>query len=66
MSSKLLAKDLLKIDPSLSDLPEEELEELIATLYETAQLAFDVYWSKKHGSKNPVGSFHIKDGGDTI
>jgi hypothetical protein len=51
----LSTKQLLKIDPSLSDLSEVELEELRNTLYSFAQLAFDVYWTKKMGSKNPIG-----------
>jgi hypothetical protein len=51
----LSLEQMLKIDPSLADLSEEELRELQASLYETAQLAFDVYWRKKCGSKNPAG-----------
>lgn len=43
-----------QIDPELSNLPDSELEEIRSSLYESAQLAFDVYWSKKLGSKYPV------------
>ncbi len=46
---------MLQIDPELSSLPETELVEIREALYESAQLAFDVYWSRKHGSKYPVG-----------
>lgn len=53
----LSVEQMLKIDPELADLSEADLIELQSSLYETAQLAFDVYWTRKHGSKNPVGSF---------
>lgn len=55
-----------KIDPGLAGLSEADLEEIRAALYDTAQLAFEVYWSKKHGSKHPVGSFTPTADGDTI
>lgn len=57
---------MLKIDPSLADLSVEELEEVRASLYDSAQLAFDVYWTKKYGSKNPTGSFPSLKEGDTL
>jgi hypothetical protein len=50
-------EQMLKIDPELSSLSESELEELRSSLYRFAQLAFEVYWTKKHGSKNPVRLF---------
>lgn len=48
---------ILKIDPSLINISVKDLEILKTDMYEIAQLAFEVYWSKKHGSKYPVGSF---------
>lgn len=50
---------MLKIDPSLSNLSDAELEEALRALYGVAQLAFEVYLAKKHGSKNPVGLLPI-------
>jgi hypothetical protein len=47
---------MVEIDPSLSKLSFEELDEIRVALYETAQLGFEVYWSKKHGFKNLEGS----------
>lgn len=39
-----------------TDFSDNELEELIKTLYATAELAFDVYWfDSNSGSKNPFG-----------
>jgi len=49
-------EDLRKIDPELNDLTDEELEQIRAELYQLGQLAFDVWWLEKDGSKNPVGS----------
>ena len=51
----LTSKQMLKIDPELAELSEADLSELQQALYDTAQLAFEVYWTKKHGSKNPLG-----------
>jgi hypothetical protein len=48
---KMLSKEqMLKIDPELASLNDEELVELRDTLYGFAQLAFEVYAIKKHGS----------------
>ena len=52
---------MLAIDPTLSDLSESELEDIRLSLYESAQLAFEVYWTRKHGSKNPVRLFPSVD-----
>ncbi|MBY0473238.1 hypothetical protein K2Q00_03085 [Patescibacteria group bacterium] len=52
----LSIEQMLKIDPSLSELSEAELEELRASLYETAQIGFDYWREKKGGSKNPIRS----------
>lgn len=48
--------ELRKIDPELANLTDDELTALRADLYQTAQLAFDKWWTEKSGSKNPVGS----------
>lgn len=48
---------MVKIDPSLAALSEQEVVEVRNSLYEAAQLAFEVYWTKKYGSKYPLGSF---------
>jgi hypothetical protein len=52
----LTLEQLRRTDPELRDLPESELVEIRAALYESAQLAFEVYWSRKDGSKYPTGS----------
>lgn len=54
----LTIKQILKLDPELEALSEEELVELKDALYETADLAFDVWWLQRKGSKNPFGSLH--------
>lgn len=51
----LSVEQMLKIDPGLSDLSEDELCELRTVLYDMANLAFEVKQEKKDGSKNPVG-----------
>ena len=49
-------EQMRKIDPAVIQMSDEELETLKADLYETVQLAFDVWWQeKKSGSKNPTG-----------
>jgi len=54
----MLSKEqMLKIDPTLSKLSDEELFELRDSLYTYAQLAFEAWYFKKHGSKCPVGLF---------
>ena len=60
-----LAK-MRKIDPSLKDVPDAELEQIRDALSQYAQLAFEVYWTKKSGSKCPVGLFPIKEEGPKI
>lgn len=52
---------MLEIDPELSSMSREELEELRTAMYEVAQLGFDIYWTKKHGSKYPVGLLTDQD-----
>lgn len=60
----LSTKQMIKIDPSLAELSEEELEKLRADTYGIVELAFEVWLHQKNGSKNPVGSFtsHVEDG----
>lgn len=45
---------------------DEELEKLKTSLYETAQLAFEVYWVNKDGSKNPLGPLTAEAGRSTL
>lgn len=54
-----------KIDPELACLSDEELSALLRDMYETTDLAFDLWWME-NGSKNPVGSFHTDDEKDNI
>lgn len=51
----LSINELRKIDPSLYDLSDEDLKEVAADLYALGELAFDVWWEEKNGSKNPFG-----------
>ena len=51
----LSLEQMIKIDSHLATLTPEELEELRASLYESAQLAYEVWRTKKSGSKNPGG-----------
>ncbi len=51
----LSSAQMKKMDPSLEEMPEEDISEVRVALYESAQLAFDVYWSRKYGSKYPIG-----------
>ncbi len=53
----LTLEKMREIDPGLGHLNDTELEQVRSALYDAAQLAFDVYWGKKHGSKYPVRSF---------
>ncbi len=62
----ITVEQMKKIDPDLADMSEIELEELRDALYESAQLAFDVYWAKKNGSKNPVGSLPTEGADSTL
>jgi hypothetical protein len=58
LPTMLTPAQMRKIDPELAKLSDAELEGIRATLYEMADLAFDVWWQEKGGSKSPVGSFH--------
>jgi hypothetical protein len=53
----LSIEKLKEIDPGLSHLSDADVEEIRDSMYEAAQLAFEVYWSRKYGSKYQVGSF---------
>jgi hypothetical protein len=48
---------LRQIEPAFADLSDEQVEALCKDLYESAELAFELWWRKKYGSKCPVGSF---------
>ncbi len=50
----LSLEKLRKLDPSLNDMPDEQLEVIRASYYEIAEVAFDA-WYEEHGSKNPAG-----------
>ncbi len=50
-------------DKTISD---EEIEALRSALYDSVQLAFEVYWAKKSGSKNPVGLLPLINSEDTV
>jgi hypothetical protein len=53
----MLSKEkILKIDPSLASLSEEDFERLKQDMYGIAQLGFDMWWARKGGSKSPTGS----------
>lgn len=55
---------LLSTEIELSD---EEVECLRDTLYNTAKLAFDVYWfDSNSGSKNPLGLLSSIQSTDTV
>ncbi len=43
---------MIQIDPDLAKLSEPEIEELRRAIYDAAQLAFEIYWTKKHGSND--------------
>lgn len=55
-----------RIDPSLKDVDDAELEEARDALYDVAQLAFEVWHYRKFGSKNPVGLLTSGEEQDTI
>lgn len=60
--TKMLSLEKLrKIDPELEGLSDIELEELRASIYETVQLAYDVWWERRGGSKNPETTFTVED-----
>ena len=48
----MLSKEqMLKIDPTLKRLSDEELLELRDSLYNFAQMAFEAFYARKSGSK---------------
>jgi hypothetical protein len=55
----LTLNQLRKKDSKLSSLTDAEIESLRSVLYEFAQLAFDVWWREKRGSKNPSGVLEV-------
>ncbi len=61
MLSSEKCKALLN-DDSISD---EEIESIRSALYDSAQLAFEVFWGK-NGSKNPNGSLPIDSNDDKV
>lgn len=48
----LSLKQCKKIDPALKDLSDEELQKILAALYELGSITFDI-WARRRGSKNP-------------
>lgn len=62
----LTLEKMKQIDPGLATLGDEQLLELRDTLYGFAQLGFEAYYEKKHGSKCPVGLFPVADARGTI
>lgn len=47
---------LRKIDPTTSNLTDEELEKVSQSFYDMGQLIFEDWMSEKVGSKYPIGS----------
>ncbi len=45
-----------KLDPTLDDIPDDELLIIRDKLYELSTLAFEDWWEEKKGSKIPLGS----------
>lgn len=45
-----------KIDPTLSHLTDEELENIQKALYDMGQLIFEDWHEQKFDSKNPIGT----------
>ena len=54
-----------QLEPRLAERSDSELEELRDGLYDVAQLAFEVWWTEKHGSKNPIGLLPQENEEDT-
>lgn len=50
----LTLDQIRKLDPSLADVPDEELLVIRDCLYSTARIAFDT-WQEQEGSKIPFG-----------
>ncbi len=44
-----------KIDPRLLNMPDKELQEILDSIYEISQLAWEVYSKENYSSKNPSG-----------
>ncbi len=55
----LTREQLIKLDPNLAYLSEDDFNKLREALYQTAQLSFEVWWLQKSGSKNPIGLFTL-------
>lgn len=55
-----------EIDPGLRDLSEEDVAAIQRQLYESAQLAFEVYMTRKHGSNYPERLLTPKEEGGTL
>jgi hypothetical protein len=57
---------LRRIDPQLANIPDKELEELRRSMYETVELAYDVWNMRREGSKNPVRSLTLPQDEGTL
>lgn len=55
-------KKCRQIAPELSDMPDEELQKALDSLYELGQLAFDVWVDRNKGSKYPHRSNGLING----
>lgn len=51
----LSIESLRKIDPSLGNFTEDELEKIKKSLYDLGQLIFEDWNTNRYSSKNPVG-----------
>jgi hypothetical protein len=51
-----------------TEFPDTLVEELRGSMYATAELAFEIYYSgnDSNGSKNPLGSLKVTNGDTTI
>lgn len=57
-------RTLVPVEISISD---EEIESLRDSLYVTAGIAFEAYWSESNnGSKNPLGLLHDSNPVDIV
>ncbi len=63
---RLSVEKIRKIEPSLSDFSDEEIEQIRDDCYDLIQLAFDAWWTKRHGSKNPVGLLASASNKDSV
>ncbi len=55
VKTMLTLEKLRKIEPEFNNMTDEEVEVIVRELYNSAEFAFDVWWSDKNGSKNPSG-----------